>query len=79
MSHRDDCGRATSVRQWRWLVVCLVLVSASAMGLLARPGLPEVGQEVPDFTLPVLDGEALTLSERSAEGPVVLVFFRGAW
>jgi len=55
------------------LLVLSVAVAVSAQ----EP--PDIGQEVPDFTLPVLDGEPLTLSERRAEGPVVLVFFRGAW
>lgn len=39
----------------------------------------EIGSSVPDFTLPTLDGEQVRLSERYGEGPVVLVFFRGAW
>lgn len=39
----------------------------------------EIGSTAPDFTLRDLDGEELRLSKRRDQGPVVLVFFRGAW
>ena len=45
----------------------------------AVPVVPEEGQMVPDFNLTVIGGEMVTLSEQVGEGPVVLVFFRGAW
>jgi peroxiredoxin len=38
-----------------------------------------VGHEAPDFTLPDANGAKVSLKERLAEGPVVLVFYRGAW
>ncbi len=38
-----------------------------------------IGDVVPDFTLSALDGGDHALSERRGAGPVVLVFFRGAW
>ncbi len=58
--------------------VALFLVLLLSGGLaLAQP--PEVDSKVPDLSLPGLDGTTRTLSERIAEGPVVLVFFRGAW
>lgn len=47
--------------------------------VIAESPLPEIGQAVPDFTLPVLDGDVVTLSEGRSEGSVVLVFFRGVW
>ncbi len=56
--------------------LCLALV---LMGGVALAAPPEVDSEVPDLSLPDLGGETRTLSERIAEGPVVLVFFRGAW
>jgi peroxiredoxin Q/BCP len=37
---------------------------------------PEVGERAPDFTLPSTQGE-ITLSERLAEGAVLLVFYPG--
>ena len=46
---------------------------------LAQAEPPEVESPVPDFTLLDVEGEPHTLSERVGAGPVVLVFFRGAW
>ena len=40
---------------------------------------PEVGAEAPEFNLPSAQGGQLRLSMRTARGPVVVVFFRGAW
>jgi peroxiredoxin len=42
------------------------------------PGL-EVGDRTPDFTLPDQLGREVRLSDRLAQGPVVLVFYRGEW
>ncbi|MDR9436221.1 MAG: peroxiredoxin-like family protein [Thiohalophilus sp.] len=42
------------------------------------PGL-EVGAQAPDFTLPNAFGESVSLYEQLENGPVVLVFYRGAW
>lgn len=44
----------------------------------AVPGI-EVGTPAPDFTLPDAHGVPVTLSQRLADGPVVLSFYRGAW
>jgi peroxiredoxin len=40
---------------------------------------PEVGEEAPEFNLPSAQGGQLRLAMRTAHGPVVVVFFRGAW
>jgi peroxiredoxin len=43
---------------------------------------PDVGDEAPDFTLPVADGDtgaSFTLSDRLDEGPTMLAFFPGAF
>jgi len=45
---------------------------------LPNPGL-KVGTEVPDFTLSDAFGNDVTLKEELKNGPVVLVFYRGAW
>lgn len=37
------------------------------------------GEQAPDFTLPDVAGNAVTLSELLKQGPVVVVFYRGAW
>jgi peroxiredoxin len=38
---------------------------------------PEVGADAPEFNLPSAQGGQLQLSMRTAQGPVVVVFFRG--
>ncbi|MDF1658211.1 MAG: peroxiredoxin-like family protein [Verrucomicrobiales bacterium] len=37
------------------------------------------GAKAPDFTLPNAKGSEVTLSEKLAEGPVVLTWYRGGW
>lgn len=44
----------------------------------AAPGLA-VGDQAPEFVLPDAEGRPVSLSERLAAGPVVLVFYRGEW
>lgn len=44
----------------------------------AVPGI-EIGQQAPSFTLPNAVGKPVSLDDRLAEGPVVVVFYRGAW
>ena len=39
----------------------------------------KVGDKAPDFTLPNVRGEAVTLSNLLAKGPAVIAFYRGAW
>ena len=39
----------------------------------------KVGDKAPDFTLPNVRGEAVTLSNLLARGPAVIAFYRGAW
>ncbi|MFI6517815.1 peroxiredoxin-like family protein [Spirillospora sp. NPDC050679] len=38
-----------------------------------------VGDRAPSFTLPAATGQAVVLEELLARGPVVLIFYRGAW
>lgn len=45
---------------------------------LPAPGLP-VGERAPDFTLPDANGQMVRLDAQLRQGPVVLVFYRGAW
>jgi len=37
------------------------------------------GDLAPDFTLDNFQGQPVTLSQKLAEGPVVLGFYRGGW
>jgi peroxiredoxin len=45
---------------------------------MPEPGI-KVGEKAPDFNLPNAFGKPVTLSEELKKGPVVLVFYRGAW
>lgn len=45
---------------------------------MPSPGL-KAGTTAPDFTLRNAFGESITLSKEYKKGPVVLVFYRGAW
>lgn len=42
------------------------------------PGI-DVGDTAPDFVLPSATGDKVRLADRLAAGPVVVVFYRGAW
>jgi len=44
----------------------------------AVPGI-EIGERAPSFTLPNAVGKPVSLDDRLTEGPVVVVFYRGAW
>lgn len=68
-----------TTRALRTALTASVLLMGAAGVVIAESPLPEIGQAVPDFTLPVLDGDVVTLSEGRSEGSVVLVFFRGVW
>lgn len=37
------------------------------------------GEQAPDFTLPDARGRSVTLSHLLKQGPVVIIFYRGAW
>ena len=39
----------------------------------------KVGDKAPDFTLPNVKGESVTLSDLLAKGPAVVAFYRGTW
>jgi peroxiredoxin len=44
----------------------------------AVPGI-DIGEQAPRFTLPNAVGKSISLDERLEQGPVVVVFYRGAW
>ena len=39
----------------------------------------KVGDKAPDFALPNVRGESVSLSDILAKGPAVVAFYRGAW
>ena len=42
-------------------------------------GVPTVGDNAPEFTLPSYDGKAVSLADLRASGPVIVSFYRGRW
>jgi peroxiredoxin len=53
-------------------------VSATELGARTWPA-KAVGDAAPDFELPDARGGSVTLGRLRRDGPVVLVFYRGAW
>lgn len=74
-------------------VIVLLAVGLSALGFVETRKLPsaaaapQVGQKVPDFTLPDTSGEMVSLDQllapasSASQGPkaVLLIFYRGYW
>ncbi len=48
-----------------------------ASGIMER--VAKVGQPAPEFTLPNVAGQPVTLRDMVGRGPVVLSFYRGRW
>src|ERR1700722_2861171 len=61
----------------------VVAVFASDQAALAAQGIPtgavSVGAQLPPFGLPDATGRSRTLGELTADGPAVIVFYRGGW
>ena len=76
---RRDTGMAGGIR-FGWLPALAILLSVTAAGH-AEQGLTTLpaGIQAPDFTLTNAFGKAVTLSSELKKGPVILVFYRGAW
>ena len=62
-------------------IVLLVLALVAFFGLAALPEATAITEVdiAPDFTLPDHTGQDVALSEMWAQGPVLLVFYRGHW
>jgi hypothetical protein len=65
------------------LVAVLGVLAAGTGRTSPPPGIAEralgVGAPAPGFELPAAAGERFTLEEARRKGPVVLIFYRGAW
>ena len=48
-----------------------------ASGIMDR--IAKVGANAPEFTLPNATGQAVSLADLRARGPVVVSFYRGRW
>lgn len=60
-------------RDWRWIAAAIVFLPIAAFGA----DRPAVDSQIPDFTLPALDGGELELSDVYQERGAVLVVLRG--
>lgn len=61
----------------------VLAVFASDQAALTESGVPSgavaVGDQLPTFALPDATGKTRTLEELTADGPAVIVFYRGGW
>ena len=59
----------------------LIFIAINLHGgnLSANSGGLEKGEAAPDFTAIDQNGKSVTLSKKLAEGPVVVIFYRGQW
>jgi hypothetical protein len=75
-----DAFKAACAREWPPAAVALV---NQTLADLAQTGLQEValkaGDKAPSFTLPDQDGRLVASQALLAQGPLVLVFYRGMW
>ena len=61
-------------KKTNWIMVALVVGFSS---LMAWAAIPEVGQKAPSFSLSTPDGHAVSLSDYTKQGDVVLIVLRG--
>ena len=62
----------------RVLVVLLRTTEDQVKSGVAEKAL-KVGDKAPDFRLPNVNGESVSLSDALAKGPAVVAFYRGSW
>jgi hypothetical protein len=72
---------------WIWTAVCVaLLIAVASMAANYHPSgevrndiptaIGKIGERLPDFTLPTLGGDPVSLSQFAGKGPVVLTFDR---
>jgi len=74
-SHQADSGKSRFSAEDR------AVMEHSATALTQRmpdPGI-KTGEHAPDFSLPNAYGKSVNLKRQLEHGPVILVFYRGAW
>lgn len=59
-------------------IFTVILLSFAALAQSPRASL-KAGDKAPDFSLPNGDDQQVKLSDYTARGPVVLIFYRGFW
>ena len=68
---------AAKIPEGAMAVMMKAMQDLAATGIVGK-SLQE-GAQAPDFSLPSVRGEQVTLSEFLSRGPVVLAFYRGGW
>jgi hypothetical protein len=75
-----DAFKAACAREWPPEAFALV---NQTLANLAQTGIQEsslkAGDQAPSFTLPDQHGRLVHLQDLLAQGPLVLVFYRGMW
>jgi len=61
------------------LAVLSLLIFCQAVSAQTPRVALKVGDKAPDFVLPNGDGKSVSLSDYTARGAVVVVFYRGFW
>ncbi|MDN4166183.1 peroxiredoxin-like family protein [Cytophagales bacterium LB-30] len=62
-----------------FVLTCTLLFSFTLLAQQQAQGGLKVGEVAPEFTGTDLSGNPLSLKNLTKEGPVVLIFYRGAW
>jgi hypothetical protein len=61
----------------QWIAGIVVSIAIAAAPFVTAGSTPEVGAAAPPLELAAPDGESYSLPR--AEGPTVLIFYRGLW
>lgn len=87
----NGLGKTRKIRSSLLAVVSALLIAVNLFGFFharavpASAGAPQVGQKIPDFTLPDIHNQPLSLSALFAPAnnappkTVLLIFYRGYW
>jgi hypothetical protein len=59
-------------------IILAFALSCAAVAQSVKPAL-KIGDKAPEFSLPDSDGKTVKLSDYTARGPVVVIFYRGFW
>jgi cytochrome oxidase Cu insertion factor (SCO1/SenC/PrrC family) len=85
-THSDKEQVPPSNQRRRWPLYALLLatslagyVACSWWSLETRPPPVPISKSAPDFSLTDQDGKRVELSKLHAQGPVVVLFYRGHW
>ena len=61
------------------LILSILSISCTYAQEITQPTGLSIGDKAPNFTLPTIEGEQVTLYNELEKGSVFLTFYRGAW